>query len=217
MGGTDQRFNIMMGRDLQREWGIEPQVALFMPLLVGLDGVDKMSKSKGNAVGIDEPPFEMFGKLMSITDEMMPTYYELCTDVPMAEVKVLTDSSQSHPNETKKHLAREIVRMYHGTAGADAAAAEWERVVVGKQAIPDDTPDFVVPSELRDPEGAVRVPALIVAAGLAPSGSEAKRIIQQGGVTLGGEKITDIAAAVQVKSGQVLKVGKRGFARLVVN
>ncbi len=111
MGGTDQKFNIMMGRDLQRETGVaeNPQIGLFMPLLVGLDGVDKMSKSKGNHVGIDEPPLAMTEKLMSITDEMMPQYYELCTDVPLAEVAVLCDPAQTHPKEAKLRLAREIV------------------------------------------------------------------------------------------------------------
>lgn len=216
LGGTDQRFNIMMGRELQREFGIEPQVALFMPLLVGLDGVDKMSKSKGNAVGIDEPPFEMFGKLMSITDEMMPTYYELCTDIPMDEVRVLTDNARTHPNEAKKRLAREIIALYHGVAAAAAAAEQWDSVFSKKESIPEDTPDFRITDDLRDADGAVRLVALIVAAKLAPSGGEAKRLVEQGGVSLAGQKIADTKAIVRPEPGQILKVGKRGYARLIV-
>jgi tyrosyl-tRNA synthetase len=219
IGGTDQRFNIMMGRDLQRDWGIEPQVALFMPLLVGLDGVDKMSKSKGNAVGVDEPPFEMFGKIVSISDEMMPTYFELCTDIPMDEVATLTDSARTHPFEAKRRLAREIIARYHGGDAAAAADQEFARLHdkdKSADTVPEDTPDVSVPADLLDPAGALRITTLITTAGLSASTSEAKRLIEQGGVWLAGERIGDITATVQPQSGQILKVGKRRFARLVV-
>ncbi|MCW3060300.1 MAG: tyrosine--tRNA ligase [Capsulimonas sp.] len=216
IGGTEQRFNIMMGRDLQREHGIEPQIALFMPLLVGLDGVDKMSKSKGNAIGIDEPPFEMFGKIMSITDEMMLTYYELCTDVPMDEVKVLTDNEATHPNLAKKRLAREIIALYHGSEAALAAEAEWNGVHVTKDAVPDDAPEVILSADKLDENGAIRIAALVTLSGLVPSSGEAKRVVQQGGVSVSGEKFSDPGQLVAVKTGQVLKVGKNRFARLTV-
>ena len=214
MGGQDQTFNILAGRALQRELGQEPQVALFMPLLVGLDGVKKMSKSLGNYVGISELPSEMFGKLMSIGDELMPTYYELCTDVPMDEVRALTDPARAHPREAKKRLAREVITLYHGAEAAQAADDEFERVHKEHQ-VPDEMPDVPVPDGLCDPDGRARVTALLVAAGLAPSSGEAKRLIAQGGVSVDGEKITDPAAALLVQTGQVVKVGRNRFARLI--
>lgn len=217
LGGQDQKFNLLAGRDLQREVGQEPQVALMMPLLVGLDGTKKMSKSLGNYVGIDEPPGEMFGKLMSISDEMMPSYYELCTDVPLAEVRRLTDAAQTHPREAKKHLAREIIALYHGPGAARAADEEFERIHGRNRsadAVPDDIPAVVVPAETA-PDGQARLADLIRAAGLASSSGEAKRLIQQGGVSLDGQKITDSAAVVPVHTAQVLKVGKSSFARLM--
>jgi tyrosyl-tRNA synthetase len=213
LGGTEQRFNIMMGRDLQRESGIEPQVALFMPLLVGLDGVDKMSKSKGNAVGIDEPPIEMFGKIMSISDEMMRQFYELCTEVPLDEVAVLLDPETMHPRDAKKRLAREIITLYHGADAAQAADEEFEHRHKDGQ-VPDDTPDFVLTSGAVAEDGTIRITALVVAAGMAPTMAEAKRNVQQGGVSIDGKKIDDINAAVAVTPGMVLKVGKRKFVRI---
>ena len=214
MGGQDQTFNNLAGRMLQKEMGQEPQVVLLMPLLVGLDGVKKMSKSLGNYVGISEPPAEMFGKLMSLSDEMMPMYYELCTDVPMDEVAALTDSAQTHPREAKKRLAREIITLYHGADAAQAADDEFERVHKEHQ-VPDDLPEFAVPAELCDAAGHARVTALLVAAKLAPSSGEAKRLILGGGVSLDGDKITDAAATVLVQTGQVVKVGRNRFVQLV--
>ncbi len=214
MGGQDQTFNNLAGRMLQKEMGQEPQVVLLMPLLVGLDGVKKMSKSLGNYVGISEPPAEMFGKLMSLSDEMMPVYYELCTDVPMDEVAVLTDSVRTHPRGAKKRLAREIITLYHGAEAAQAADDEFERVHKEHQ-VPDDLPDFAIPAEICDADGHARVTALLVAARLAPSSGEAKRLILGGGVSLDGEKITDAAATVLVQTGQVIKVGRNRFVQLV--
>jgi tyrosyl-tRNA synthetase len=214
MGGQDQTFNNLAGRALQKELGQEPQVVLLMPLLVGLDGVKKMSKSLGNYVGISEAPSEMFGKLMSIGDELMPTYYELCTDVPMDEVRALTDSSQIHPREAKKRLAREIITLYHSADAARLADDEFERVHKDHQ-VPDDMPEIAVPSDICDASGHARVTALLVAAKLAPSSGEAKRLIQQGGVTIEGEKINDPAQTVLIQTGQVIKVGRNRFARLI--
>jgi tyrosyl-tRNA synthetase len=213
MGGTDQRFNIMLGRDLQREYGMaDPQVALFTPLLVGLDGVEKMSKSKGNAVGIDEPPLLMFEKLMSISDVMMAEYYELCTDVPMKDVALLCDASKTHPKEAKKRLAREIITLYHSADAAQEADIEWEKRHAERQ-IPEDIPSFVVPDDLIS-EGRIKLSPLVVATGLAPSGSEAKRLIQGGGIALNGAKITDTSALLEIRAGDVLSSGRRKFVRL---
>jgi len=214
MGGQDQMFNILAGRALQKELGQEPQVALFMPLLVGLDGVKKMSKSLGNYVGVSEGASEMFGKLMSISDELMPTYYELCTDVPLREVRTLTDSAQTHPRNAKKRLAREIIALYHEAGAAQAADDEFEEVHK-KHQVPEDMPEIAVPSEICDAAGHARLPALLVASNLAASSGEAKRLIQQGGVSLDGEKITDVGQTVLVQTGQVVKVGSHRFARLI--
>ena len=214
MGGQDQTFNNLAGRALQKELGQEPQVVLLMPLLVGLDGVKKMSKSLGNYVGISESPSVMFGKLMSISDELMRTYFELCTDVLMAEVRVLTDANATHPREAKKRLAREIITLYHSADAAQAADDEFERVHKEHQ-IPDEMPEIAVPSEICDADGHVRVTALLVAAGFAPSSGEAKRLVQQGGVSVDGSKLSDPAGTLRVQTGQVVKVGKNRFARLL--
>ena len=214
MGGQDQRFNNLAGRALQKELGQEPQVVLLMPLLVGLDGVKKMSKSLGNYVGISEPPAEMFGKLMSLGDELMPTYYEFCTDVPMDEVRVLTDAGQTHPREAKKRLAREIITLYHGPKAAQAADDEFERVHKQHEE-PENMPEVAVPSDICDAMGHARATALLIAAGLAPSSGEAKRLIAQGGVSIDGEKLTDPAQMILIQSGQVVKVGRNRFVRLI--
>jgi len=214
MGGQDQTLNNLAGRALQKEIGQEPQVVLLMPLLVGLDGVKKMSKSLGNYVGISEPPAEMFGKLMSVGDGLMPTYYELCTDVPMDEVAVLTDPNQTHPREAKKRLAREIITLYHRADAAQAADDEFERVHKQHE-VPDDMPEVAVPDDICDAAGHARVTALLVAARLAPSSGEAKRLIAQGGVSIDGEKVADPAGTVLIQSGQVVRVGKNRFARLI--
>ncbi len=214
MGGQDQKFNILAGRALQKELGQEAQVALFMPLLVGLDGVKKMSKSLGNYVGIGEAPPEMFGKLMSMGDALMPSYFELCSDVPMGEVAVLTDPSRTHPREAKKRLAREIITLYHGAEAARAADDEFERVHKAHE-VPDEMPEVAVPADLCDAAGHARITAVLVAAGLAPSSGEAKRLVQQGGVSFDGAKVTDPAQTVLVQTGQVVKVGRNRFARLI--
>lgn len=215
MGGQDQTFNNLAGRALQKELGQEPQVVLLMPLLVGLDGVKKMSKSLGNYVGISEAPTTMFGKLMSISDSLMPTYFELCTDVPMEEVRVLTDGNLTHPREAKKRLGREIITLYHGAEAAQSADDEFERVHKEHQ-VPEEMPEITVSLDFCTADGQVRVTALLVVAGLAPSAGEAKRLIQQGGVSVDGLKLTDPAGMLEIQTGQVIKVGKNRFARLLV-
>jgi tyrosyl-tRNA synthetase len=186
-----------------------------MPLLVGLDGVEKMSKSKNNAVGIDEEPTEIFGKLMSISDEMMPSYFELCTDVPIAEIKVLTDAAVTHPKEAKKRLAREVIALYHGDEAAEKADADFEsKFGHGKsQNSVEDLPEVQIPAS-DGPEGKIRAAAFLVKAGLTPSSGEAKRLIQQGGLSLDGAKISDPGQELELKPGQVVKVGKHRFVRL---
>jgi tyrosyl-tRNA synthetase len=210
MGGTDQRFNILMGRDLQREYGQEPQVAIFTPLLVGLDGAQKMSKSLGNYVGISEPPDQIFGKVMSISDDLMRTYYELTTDVPMSEVEKLL---AGHPMVAKKHLAHTLVAMYHGAAAADAAQQGFERQFSQRE-VPEEIPDLVVPeSELKD-GGTIWIGRLLTLGGMASSSREARRLVEGGGVFLDSERVTDPDAAIPVRSGAVLRVGRRRYARV---
>lgn len=214
VGGTDQKFNILMGRDLQTQFGLEEQIGLFMPILPGLDGVQKMSKSLGNYVGITEDPKDMFGKLMSIPDEIMPSYFELCTDVPLDEIeeikKKLFDGSM-HPMEAKKRLAREIVTIYHSADAAKEAQAEFERVF-SQHEVPADMPEVGVADIMED--GKVWIVKLLAAANMAPSNSEARRLVMQGGVTIDGEKISDPKANIEVKDGQVLRAGKLKFARI---
>lgn len=209
LGGTDQRFNILMGRDLQEAHGQEAQVGLFTPLLPGLDGVQKMSKSLGNYIGITEQPKDMFGKAMSIPDALMPTWYELATDIPLAEVRQIEASLKDgslHPMEAKKRLACEITRMYHGEDAAKHERDEFERVFSQRE-LPADMPEHTINrSELKD--GKIWLPKLLVAAGAASSNGEARRLIQQGGVTIDGEKVTDPAAEIEPKDGQVVRAGK---------
>jgi tyrosyl-tRNA synthetase len=212
MGGTDQKFNILMGRHLQREYLQEPQVALFTPLLVGLDGSQKMSKSLGNYVGISEPPGQMFGKLMSITDDLMPTYFELATEVPMDQVERLL---AGHPMVAKKSLAREIVQIYHGEPAAEAAQAEFEHVFSERE-LPEEMPEVAVPRAELKAEDRIWIGKLITLAGFAGGTREARRLVEQGGVTLDGDKILDPSSDVTVKPGAVLRVGRRKFARLTV-
>ncbi len=209
MGGMDQKFNNLVGRDLQRESGQEPQVTLMMPLLLGLDGVEKMSQSLGNYVGIMDPPNEIYGKLMSISDEMMRQYFELCTDVPMDEVdQVLA----GHPKKAKQRLAREIVTLYHSTAAADEADGEFERVFAA-HALPQDM-DTVVLAEQDRCAGKIGVISLIRKANFAPSNNEARRLVEQGGVSINGQVIFDVNGEIEVHDGDVLKVGKRRYGRI---
>ncbi|MFA6664941.1 MAG: tyrosine--tRNA ligase [Armatimonadota bacterium] len=216
LGGMDQKFNILMGRDLQREFGQEPQIAIFMPILVGLDGLQKMSKSLGNYVGITEPAGEMFGKLMSIPDDVMPQYFELCTNVPMPEVREIEAgmlSGRIHPMDAKKRLAREIVTIYHSKEAAQAAQAEFEHVFSNRE-IPTDIEGVKVPASAVK-EGKVWIVRLLKdLAGFASTNSEARRLIEQGGVTLDGEKITNPNAELKLKSGQVLRAGRLKFGRI---
>lgn len=217
LGGTDQHFNFIMTRDIMREYGLEPQVALTMPLLEGTDGVQKMSKSLGNYIGINEPPREIYGKTMSIADHLMIRYFELCTDVPVTEFKALEcelKSGNLHPRDLKMRLSRELVALYHGREAAGAAEAEFKRMFQQGE-LPDEIPEVQVSAaELR--AGVIGPARLLVLTGLAPSSSEARRLIQQGGVYLDGVRIEDERVDLEARSGQILKVGKRRFVKLIV-
>ncbi|KLU61754.1 tyrosine--tRNA ligase [Peptococcaceae bacterium CEB3] len=217
LGGTDQTFNLLMGRTLQKEAGQEPQVAFTLPLLEGLDGVQKMSKSLGNYIGVYESEREMFGKTMSLPDELMIRYFELVTKVPVAEIRRLEaglHEGKVHPRDLKMRLAREIVGIYHGEEEAARAQAEFIRMFQQKEA-PDEMPEIEV-GALRRPDGRLELVDLLVGSGLAPSRGEARRLIGQGGVRLREERVTDPQMIVSVNSGDVLQVGKRKFARLVL-
>jgi len=213
MGGTDQTFNLMVGRDMQRAHGQDPQVVFTVPLLTGVDGTRKMSKSYGNHIGVEEPPEEQFGKTMSIPDGLLVEWFRLTTDLDPDEVETiergLADGSL-HPGETKRRLAREIVTLYHGAEAAEAAEARFDRIHREGEA-PEDLPEIALPEGER-----LSLAALMAAAGLASSRSEARRLISQGGVRLDGEQLTDPQAEVPRErlAGKVLQVGKRRFARL---
>ncbi|SMB98905.1 tyrosyl-tRNA synthetase [Thermanaeromonas toyohensis ToBE] len=211
LGGTDQKFNLLMGRTLQREYGQEPQVALMMPILPGLDGVQKMSKSLGNYIGINEPPKEMYGKTMSLPDELMLLYFELVTTLSLEELEdVRRGLAQGtlHPRDAKMYLAREIVKLYHGEAAALQAEAEFRKVFQERE-LPEEIPEVEVL------EARMWAPRLLVRCGLAPSTSEARRLILQGAVKMDGVKLKDPEADIEISPGAVLQVGKRKFVRLV--
>ena len=214
LGGTDQKFNILVGRDLQREYGQEPQVVFTMPILVGLDGKDKMSKSKGNYVGITEAPAEMFGKLLSMPDHCIKDYLVLCTLVPLDEVEALERGrldGSVHPMEMKKRMAREIVAIYHGGEAAVAAQQAWESQF-SKGEVPTDMPEHVLADDELD-GGEVVVVKVLVGAKLSASNRDARRVMEQGGVSVDGAKVSDPRTRLPLADGAVLKVG-RHYVRL---
>jgi tyrosyl-tRNA synthetase len=206
MGGLDQTFNILAGRDLQGELGQETQIGFFMPLLVGLDGSKKMSKSLGNYIGIAEDPLSQYSKVMSLGDAQMPQYFLLCTDVPEEDFEEVL---RGNPMEAKHRLAQEIVKIYHGAEKASVASDEWKRIHSARQ-FPTDAPELLVP------ENPMNLVALLRHASFAPSNGEARRLIEQGAVKLNGEKLADPSAFVAVSDGAELQVGKKNFARLRV-
>lgn len=210
LGGTDQRFNILMGRDIQESHGLPAQVGIFMPILVGLDGVQKMSKSLGNYIGVSEPPQSMFDKLMSISDTAMPEYYRLLTDVPQSEFGLL---AQEQPMEAKKRLASVLTQMYHSATAAAHAREEWERVH-SRREIPAEIPEVTVPSEAFKENGLITIARLLTTANLATSGREARRLAEQGGVAINGERVTNPDAEIDLQDGSVVQVGRRKFARV---
>jgi tyrosyl-tRNA synthetase len=212
LGGTDQTFNLLVGRDLQREYGQQPQVVITLPLLEGLDGVQKMSKSLGNYVGIDEPAKEMFGKLMSVSDELMMRYYALLTDItPDALTRLKNDlaTGAQHPRQVKEDLAKAMVARYHSRAAAEHEAQEFIRVLRERE-----LPEEIEAVTLKVGEPNLWLPRLMVDAGLTSSTSEAQRLIKGGGVQVDGEKVTDAKLELAAGKTYLLQVGKRRFKRV---
>jgi tyrosyl-tRNA synthetase len=212
LGGTDQKFNLLMGRNLQREYHKEPQVAVIMPLLEGTDGVQKMSKSLGNYIGINEPPSEIFGKVMSISDELMWRYYELLTDLTLDEITALqnkTETGERNPRDVKVELAKSIVSDFHSVADAQSAEEEFSRIFRSKQ-VPENIQEVSLES------GLWKLPRLLVDSGLAPSMAEARRLIEQGGVSVEGEKHSraDAELSLSPELAILIQVGKRKFLRI---
>ncbi|APB70620.1 tyrosine--tRNA ligase [Paenibacillus peoriae] len=215
LGGTDQKFNLLMGRTLQKEYGVEPQATITLPLLEGLDGVQKMSKSLGNYIGVDEEPNEIYGKSMSVPDELMLKYFELATDInneELAELAKGVKDGSVHPRDAKMKLAGTLVRMYHGEEAEEAAKQHFV-TVFQQRALPDDIEEFTLTADQLE-EGGIRVMQLLTHLGFAASNGEAKRSIQQGSVKINEEKWTDVNEAYTPKEGDIVQVGKRKFAKI---
>jgi tyrosyl-tRNA synthetase len=212
LGGTDQRFNLLVGRSIQEASGQAPQVCVLMPILEGTDGVQKMSKSLDNYIGIAEPSEEMYGKTLSIPDRLIYRYVELATDIPLARLEHWRRYAEENPRDAKHDLAFTLVRMYHGNAAAQQARAHFERTVVQKE-VPEDLPEVAPEAE----GGKVGLLDLIRQAGFAASNGEARRLVQQGGVTIDGTKVDDPMRVLDLAAEApfVLKVGKRRYARIV--
>jgi tyrosyl-tRNA synthetase len=213
LGGTVQKFNLLVGRELQKHYGQKPQVILTMPILEGLDGVQKMSKSLDNYIGINEPPDEMFGKLMSISDELMWRYFELLSFRPAADIEALNAevAAGANPRDVKYLLAREIVARFHDAAAAETAQAGFV-ARFQKGAMPDDIREITLGSE----GGILGIASLLKGAGLTGSTSEAFRMIKQGAVRMDGERVSDKAMSLEAGTTHVFQVGKRRFARVTI-
>ena len=212
LGGTDQKFNLLMGRNVQREYGQEPQIAVVMPLLEGTDGVQKMSKSTGNYIGISEPPSEMFGKIMSISDDLMWRYYELLTDLSIAETAAMRASAERgerNPRDIKVDLAKRIITDFHSAADATRAEEEFNRIFKNKQE-PEEVEEHALES------GIWKLPRLLVETGLAASMAEARRLIEQGGVQVNNERCARVDYELSLSAAQsvLVQVGKRKFLRV---
>jgi tyrosyl-tRNA synthetase len=213
LGGTDQKFNLLVGRQLQEQFGQKPQVVLTMPLLEGLDGVQKMSKSLGNYIGITELPDDMFGKVMSVSDDLMWRYFELLSLRPASEIVALRErvAAGANPRDAKFELGEELVARFHGHAAARSAREAFV-ARFQKGAMPEDIPDL----EVESVDGCIGLAALLKAAGLTPSTSEALRMLKQGAVRIDGERVADRSLELTAGSTHVYQVGKRRFARVTV-
>lgn len=216
MGGTDQKFNILMGRTLQKEYDQEPQIALLMPIIEGTDGVKKMSKSLGNYIGISEAPNDMYGKTMSIPDELIIRYFELVTDEHPDSIEAMKsdiEQDKVNPRDLKMKLAKEVVKLYHGEEEA-LEAEQYFKSVFQKKNIPDDIAEMEVSMEESE-EGLFFIPKIVTGLKLSPSTSEARRLLKQGGIKLNGEKVENDKIALQ--TGDIIQVGKRKFAKIIIN
>ena len=212
IGGTDQLFNLLLGREIQKAHGQEPQIVMTMPLLEGLDGVHKMSKSLGNYIAVNDTPKDTFGKTMSVSDDLMWRYFSLVLCLPDAEIaalKAAVASGARHPRDVKDELGRRVVAKFHGEAAGIEASAEFARVFSQNQ-LPTDMPEVVVPADK------IGILTLMVKAGLAPSTSEARRLVQAGAVHVGEDKVSDFRLEIQPKDGLIIRSGKRGFAKIKV-
>ena len=212
IGGTDQLFNLLLGREIQKAHGQEPQIVMTMPLLEGLDGVNKMSKSLGNYIAVNDTPKDTFGKTMSVSDDLMWRYFSLVLCLPdeeIAALKAAVASGARHPRDVKDELGRRVVAKFHGDAAGAEASAEFARVFSQNQ-LPTEIPEVFVPA------GKIGILTLMVKAGLAPSTSEARRLIQAGAVKLDEEKVADVRLEIEPKDGVVIRSGKRGFAKIKV-
>jgi tyrosyl-tRNA synthetase len=210
IGATEQKFNLVIGRQIQKEYGQEPQIVLTLPVLEGVDGTQRMSKSLGNYIGIDESGNETYGKVMSIPDKLIYPYFELISDVSLDELKSIKSQLEDktvNPRDVKKYLAMTVVRMYHGEAASKDAEGAFEQVFVKKK-IPDEMPEFSFSQE------SMRIDDLLIETKTANSKNEARRLITQGGVSVDGEKISDPFFQIAISGEKVLKVGKRKFARI---
>src|SRR6056297_1117300 len=217
LGGTDQRFNLLVGRNLQKEYDQEPQVLVMMPILEGLDGTEKMSKSLDNYIGVEDKPSEMYGKVMSIPDDLIVRYYELVTNVDIErvnEIKKDIEVNKVNPMQYKKDLAYIIVKEFHGEAKAKEAAQEFENVF-SKGGLPEDIPEVEI-SEDQLEDGELWIVKIVAATGLVDSNSEARRMIKQGAVTIDDKKYEKINLDLEVKDGMIVQIGKRRYAKLRV-
>ncbi len=213
LGGTDQKFNLLVGRDIQREYGMDPQIILTMPIIAGTDGTQKMSKSLDNYIGVSESPKEIYGKTLSVPDSLIYQYFELLTDVPtgeLAKIQAALDDPAQNPRDVKRRLARDIVALYYSQDEAQKAQQEFDNVFIKKQ-IPDDIQEFTPDTT----DSAIWIVKLLKESGLVPSNSEARRLIKDGAVSIDGEKITSPDAEIPLDCEFVIKVGKRRFVKIV--
>ena len=207
LGGTDQTFNNLVGRDIQRAYGQEPQIVITMPILVGLDGKEKMSKSKGNYIGVTDEPNDMFGKVMSISDCLMDNYFTLLTDLPQKKIAELVDPDKTHPKEAKVLLGKTVVEQFYNAATAELAAAQFEKVFAQGQ-LPDDIPEVQIPAE------PVSASKLLLHCKLVSSGGEAKRMIKQASTSIDDIKVLDPHQEVTPRTGMIVRIGKRRIVRI---
>ncbi|MBX2992174.1 MAG: tyrosine--tRNA ligase [Bacteroidetes bacterium] len=213
LGGTDQKFNLLVGRDIQREYGLHPQVAVTLPILPGTDGVEKMSKSLDNFIGINEPAKEIFGKTLSIPDSLIYDYFVLATDVSLTElgeIRSLLSNPKTNPRDVKRRLARTLVAMYHSEEAAQNAQEEFDRIFVKK-----DVPDEIHEATIQTENGSVGILKLLTDTKLVASNGEARRMIEQGGVSIDGVRIDSDKAVVTIRTGVIVKVGKRKFLKVI--
>ncbi|MGR3179054.1 MAG: tyrosine--tRNA ligase [Candidatus Anammoxibacter sp.] len=213
LGGTDQLFSLLVGRDIQRDAGLPPQVTITTPLLEGLDGNKKMSKSLGNCIGITEKPNDMFGKAMSIPDELMKKYFELATDLPMSRIDELLDKDV-HPKDAKIELSKAVVARYHNEEDANKAAVEFNKIF-SERKLPSEIPEIhITENDLED--GTIWIVSLLKHCGLTSTNGEAKRLITQGGVKIDDTKQTNYSIKIKPENGMIIRAGKRRFAKIVV-